>query len=607
MVKYMLNLTLTFKRMIMEKVLSTKGYLIVTMISFFLVACGGSGGNSETPTPEPTPVPTPEPTPVPDPEPTPVPAPEPTSVNITGTISYQRVLFSETGNGLDYDNIETLPVRGATLLALDVNGDTLDSTTTSETGTYSVTVDQDTSVSIVVYAQTISTDTAKWDFEVRDNTNENSLYGLLGELTNTGTSADSVRNLTASTTWDAGSYTSRVGAPFAILDSAYDVVQKIVTVDPDVELTGSDIFWSENNTTVSGDNAVGEIGTSHYSNKELYILGKEGVDTDEFDDHVIIHELGHYFEDNLSRADSIGGSHGSGDVLDMRVAFGEGFGNAFSGMITDDPIYRDSLNINQSSEFQFNVDENINANPGWYSEFSVQAILYDLYDGDVDADGSDNIELGFSGIYNVLTSSDYINQPSMTSIFSFIDEVQTQNSTLVTDINAVVTAQDSSSDTTLGIDVVKDKYGTNETHSAHIPNNLPVYKTLKDDGTDVFVCSHVLAQETNGLGVRQFLRFTPSAAGNFTITANFVDIGTADPENLIAGDPDFYLYLNGDIAEGINGASAGTGGSIVTDQEVIAVSLQNEEYILEVFHYGNIDGNSTNSGTACFNITATNS
>ena len=59
-------------------------------------------------------------------------------------------------------------------------------------------------------------------------------------------------------------------------------------------------------------------------------------DSDEYDRHIIIHEWGHYFEDKLSRADSIGGPHGLSDRLDFRVAFGEGWGNAISAIITDD-------------------------------------------------------------------------------------------------------------------------------------------------------------------------------------------------------------------------------------------------------------------------------
>ena len=66
-------------------------------------------------------------------------------------------------------------------------------------------------------------------------------------------------------------------------------------------------------------------------------------DTDEFDQHVIAHEFGHYIENSFSRADNIGGAHGRGDKLDIRVAFGEGFGYAFSAIVLGDPVARDSF------------------------------------------------------------------------------------------------------------------------------------------------------------------------------------------------------------------------------------------------------------------------
>src|SRR5690606_9356664 len=104
----------------------------------------------------------------------------------------------------------------------------------------------------------------------------------------------------------------------------------------------------------------------------IYLLGAEGKDTDEYDRHVIAHEWGHYFEHNFSRSDSIGGPHTRHDQLDMRVAFGEGFGNALSAMITGSSVYRDVVGPNQAHSFQFDVEGPLpfdgNDNPGWYSE-----------------------------------------------------------------------------------------------------------------------------------------------------------------------------------------------------------------------------------------------
>ena len=37
----------------------------------------------------------------------------------------------------------------------------------------------------------------------------------------------------------------------------------------------------------------------------LMAMDRNAGDADEFDDHIIVHEWGHYFEDNFSRSDSV--------------------------------------------------------------------------------------------------------------------------------------------------------------------------------------------------------------------------------------------------------------------------------------------------------------
>ena len=516
---------------------------------------------------------------------------ETTTVNIAGTINYERVPFSSTqGSGLDYNNIQTKPVRGAIVQAL-VGSCVQSSTETSSTGTYTLAVNPNTDVTIRVQAKLYSDATAKYDFEVRDNTSSNGMYTLDGTSTDTG-STSSIRNLTATTGWGGTSYTgTRASAPFAILDSIYESVMKVVAVDADVNMDDADIFWSKNNTSASGDKSNGEITTSHYSNDELYILGSENSDTDEFDGHVIVHEWGHYFEDNLSRSDSIGGNHSSGNILDMRVALGEGFGNALSGMVTDDPVYRDSSGTTQATDFKVDVDENSYTNPGWFSEGSVQSILYDIYDAN--ADTNDAVNLGFAGIYNAFTSTNYKNQSTMTSLFSIIDEIKTLNAGSTTEINTLVTAQTSSS--LLGVDAVADKYSTGETHSAYDYSAfesgiLPIYKTIADDGATTAVCSHEV-QNQNGVETRAFLKLNVSSAGSHLVKVAYSS-GSLTSANT---DPDFKIYLDGAT---VNSASSST-----TGQDSVTATLQSDEYIIEVYEYSNVS--SATGGSACFNVSVT--
>ncbi|MEM9843115.1 MAG: hypothetical protein AAF767_10700, partial [Pseudomonadota bacterium] len=256
--------------------------------------------------------------------------------------------------GLDYNAITQEPARGVVVEAVNAGGTVLDTDTTDAAGAYSVTVDASTDVQIRVRSELQQTGGATWDVQVVDNTSGNAIYVLSGALADSGMT-NSTRNLNAPSGWDpsanggAGGYAAtRAAGPFSILDAIYQTVTDIAAVDPDVTFPALQVFWSINNrpSNIIND-ATGDVGTSSYTRvggvPTIRILGAENVDTDEYDIHVVVHEFGHYFEDQLSRSDSPGGSHSLNDRLDARLAFSEGWGNAFAGMILDDPNYRDAL------------------------------------------------------------------------------------------------------------------------------------------------------------------------------------------------------------------------------------------------------------------------
>src|SRR5690606_20790382 len=119
-----------------------------------------------------------------------------------------------------------------------------------------------------------------------------------------------------------------------------------------------------------------------------------------------------YFEAKFSRSDSVGGPHGGGDLLDMRVTFGEGWGNALAGMVRDDPIYADTEGV-QQSKVGVVMDLNTPADPadppGWFNEASVQHMLYQMYKSP---------DIGFRSIYEVMIGPQK-DTPAYTSLFSF--------------------------------------------------------------------------------------------------------------------------------------------------------------------------------------------
>ncbi|MEO0998101.1 MAG: PKD domain-containing protein, partial [Pseudomonadota bacterium] len=313
----------------------------------------------------------------------------PNDVTISGKAEYEFVnRAAATNGGLDYGDIVERPIRGATVQAIRASDSSvLAATTTDGNGDYALSVPAATDVFIRVRAELKQAGTPSWDAEVRNNTANTGLalaqrpvYALDGAVASSGT-ADATRDLLAASGWGGSSYTAvRAAAPFSVLDVVYSAVQLVLSVDADAQFAPLDAFWSVNNCPTSGvpfNADTGEIGTSLYRSDidSLFLLGCADDDTEEFDTHVIAHEWGHYFEDNFSRSDSIGGSHSGSQRLDMRLAFGEGWGNAVAGMILENPRYRDSFGPAQGASFEIDVESNAATNSGWFNEFSVQSVI----------------------------------------------------------------------------------------------------------------------------------------------------------------------------------------------------------------------------------------
>jgi len=511
--------------------------------------------------------------------------PTPTSVTISGKIQFDLVPLNTTTNGLDYANTVVSPARGVTVQAVDSANAVLVSTQTNASGDYSVEVDPNTQVRIRALAEMVSTTGAQWDVKVIDNTSNNALYVLQGTLTDSGV-ANSSRTLTADSGWGGSSYTTaRQAGPFAILNPIYDSLQKMAAADPDIVMPLVNFNWSVNNTaTSSGNNATGAIGTSFYTNGNIFILGDDDDDTDEYDDHVVVHEWGHYFEDRLSRSDSIGGSHGGGDRLDPRVAFGEGFGNALSGMMTDDPVYRDSSRARQAQGFSIDVESNVNSNEGWFNEGSVQSILYDIYDSN--SDGTDNVSAGFAPIYNTLVSASYTGTPYFTTIFHFAEQYKMMNSGDSAGVDALLAEQSING---------TGPTGSGESNSGSITGSLPVYKQASVGGGAVEVCSNDTAGTYNKLGNRAYVEVTPTTTGSHTVTMS----RTSGATNR---DPDFDIYNMG-----ITSSAFSSRGGTVDSESWSGTLTAGTTYIIDAYDATNVfQGQTSPAGAACYNLTVTN-
>jgi hypothetical protein len=266
----------------------------------------------------------------------------------------------------------------------------------------------------------------------------------------------------------------------------------------------------------------------------------------------------------------LGNRHGLGDRLDPRVAFGEGFGNALSGMILDDPFYRDSLNNLQSQGFSINVESNNNVNEGWFNEGSVQSILYDIFDGT--NDGPDTISAGLEPIYNVLTSDAYINARPATTIFSFLDAIENQPGVNLADINALKAFQDINGTGPLGV---------GETNDGGVPTSLPVYKVVTPDGTAVTVCSVNDARNpdgaTNKLNERDFIYVTIPTERQY-------QIDMVRKSGAVNVDPDFRIWFDSKA-----GSIFTNGNDETTDSETLTAVMPARDYFITAFDFNSFE------------------
>jgi hypothetical protein len=457
------------------------------------------------------------------------------NVLVTGRVTFVRIPFATTvlsTNGLNFVAPVNRPARGIVVRATNAGTQTqLAIGETDSDGNYALSVPQNTSVDVYAVAR-MSRDNGvplpRWNYQVSDVDAVAAPYAFTDAAFSS--AAGVAHNLSIPSGYNtSGSVTgTRASAPFAILDTLYTATQAVLGVAPATNFPALGVDWAASNP---GGQTFFDSGA-----QRIVLSADAAEDTDEFDQHVIAHEYGHYIEFNFSRADNIGGSHGIGDKLDIRVAFGEGFGYAFAGIVLKDPVARDSFvnGANQVSS-NFNIETNPPTNPPgspsgnfgcWCSESSVWSILWDLYDNN--ADTNDSVALGFQPLWGVLIGEQRTT-PAMTSIFSFTAALKTAQPSRANAIDNLIGAQNI---TGAGIDA----FGSTETHvpsGVSSASALPVYTTVTSGG-QVSVLSGADAGHYNTLGNHRFIRYNKSGSAAQTVTVTTPN-----------GDPDVIVYRNG--------------------------------------------------------------
>ncbi|MBI3961825.1 MAG: hypothetical protein HY335_03655 [Deinococcus sp.] len=226
---------------------------------------------------------------------------------------------------------------------------------------------------------------------------------------------------------------SGTGGALNALDALRRANQFLMAAGAQLDLPLLDVNWAPGSTT----------GTFFSRERGAFILGERSSDSDEYDDPVLIHEYGHFLTSTLSRDDSPGGFHSGGNLLDPRLAWSEGFANFFAQAVLNDPVYRDS-GPDGHIALRFNIENNVEPGvrnetraSGYWSEHSVAAVLWDLFDsGPSDDDG---VQVPMRDIWQAvvrLGGNDFV------YLIDFADALVAIRPDLAQDIGAVLALED---------------------------------------------------------------------------------------------------------------------------------------------------------------------
>ncbi len=187
-------------------------------------------------------------------------------------------------------------------------------------------------------------------------------------------------------------------------------------------------FWSASggaqlNSTVDvlwevGEGQTGSNYRGDFSTGRDIVIADSAGDPDEWDDSVILHELGHMLDDYFSCDDSPGGEHSMdriadkfGDLYDLELVWSEGYPNYFQSAVRQarrDPFASSYIDNGATGATSRSL-ESYDTTTGPKSirnELAIAAMLWDLNDGSADYPGGaddDKIALGHRAIQRVYT------------------------------------------------------------------------------------------------------------------------------------------------------------------------------------------------------------
>ncbi|MCB9025700.1 MAG: hypothetical protein H6625_05245 [Bdellovibrionaceae bacterium] len=321
------------------------------------------------------------------------------SVTISGTAKFVvRKAFFTGGGGLSAaDTANPKPIRYAEIRVLNSGGTAIQCAETDGSGNFSFVLPKGSdSFTIHIMARA---ENSKVKVSVLNSPESNTIYSLSKSVP---ASTNQVLTLTAQATGDI------LGGAFNIYDQILNVNEYIrQQLSSNFVATKVQAYWKPGFNP--GDYVEsGPVSFYYPGFDRLFILGgvngdTDYTDTDHFDNSIIVHEYGHFLEDNYSVSNSPGGAHYGNGQIDARLAWSEGFANFLNAAVrtyisgsSTDANYVDTFG-NSSGSTRLGIFVDVESyegcvvcdrpsenGEGHFREFAITRFLYDAIDDTAD-------------------------------------------------------------------------------------------------------------------------------------------------------------------------------------------------------------------------------
>jgi len=342
--------------------------------------------------------------------------------SVSGKIQYENKLYNSGGfTGI----INKLPVRFANV-EMVVAGNSIYNCDTDNNGNYSVSIPDSGSqdISIRIYARQNNP-----DFNLVVKNLSDAIYTVISPTQNLDTNNPQIINL------DITIADGAAGA-FNIFDMGIETWIFIKEL-------GKTSLASGHKMTFYWEGGKGQGTYLQYPDNYIYINGTLN-DPDEFDDDVILHELGHFVANNFSKDNTPGGDHSITGHYDPRLSWSEGWATYWSCATREyagTTLYPESkwyVDNSQGGVFSFEVET-----PSYSSSATMAtnelAVSYSLWHIATYMRGCSQIWYVLNKIiptFQEITLEDFIK--GWETVVSGSDFIETQNILLARSIKYVV-------------------------------------------------------------------------------------------------------------------------------------------------------------------------